>query len=104
MYKSYVSCLMLHCFRGRKFCLLPRRRLAGDCQPVFQAIKSALNVASLCSERTFKKSGPICQTALVENVFRSRQNFLSFLSTENYTDFSQWNLLEFIGSWLAVTD
>lgn len=52
----------------------------------------------------FQKSEPICRTALVENVFCSRQDFPSVLSTEKFTDFSQWNLLEFIGSWLAVTD
>lgn len=106
MQKPYSPlCLILHCFlQSKEPSAFLLSHVIPGCHPVFQTIKTVLNVAKLSGKRTFRKSEAICKAALVENVFCSRQNFPSVLSTEKFTDFSQWNLLEFIGSWLAVTD
>lgn len=99
----FPLCLILHCFCRENFCLLSK-----SCHPQLSSrLSNHQNGIKCCKAvqlENFQKSEPICRAALVENVFCSRQNFLSVLSTEKFTDFSQWNLLEFIGSWLAVTD
>lgn len=96
-------CLILHCFCRGNFCL-PSKSCHLRLSPRLSNHQNGIKCCKAAQPENFQKSEPICRAALVENVFCSRQNFPSVLSTEKFTDFSQWNLLEFIGSWLAVTD
>lgn len=99
----FPLCLILHCFCKENFCLLSKSyhpRLSSR----LSNHQSDIKCCKAVQLENFQKSEPISRAAVVENVFCSRQNFPSVLSTEKFTDFSQWNLLEFIGSWLAVTD
>ena len=96
-------CLILHCFCRENFCL-PSKSCHLRLSSRLSNHQNGIKCCKAAQQENFQKSEPICRAALVENVFCSRQNFPSVLSTEKFTDFSQWNLLEFIGSWLAVTD
>lgn len=96
-------CLILHCFCRENFCL-PSKSCHLRLSSRLSNHQNGIKCCKAVQQENFQKSEPICRAALVENVFCSRQNFPSVLSTEKFTDFSQWNLLEFIGSWLAVTD
>lgn len=96
-------CLILHCFCRENFCL-PSKSCHLWLSSRLSNHQNGIKCCKAAQQENFQKSEPICRAALVENVFCSRQNFPSVLSTEKFTDFSQWNLLEFIGSWLAVTD